>query len=304
MKKYVKVLSLVMAMIMIATLFGACGSTPASNATNAPKASQAPGSAKTEAPTAAPQKELKVGMECAYAPFNWTQSDDKNGAVPIKDGGYAGGYDVEIAKKIAEGLGMKLVVVKLEWDGLEPAVQAGTIDAIIAGMSPTAERKLRIDFTDPYYTSDLVVVVKKDGAYANAKTLKDFKGAKITAQLNTFHYTVIDQLEGAKKQTAMPDFPTMITALSSGVIDGYISERPGAISAQAANPLPRATAPRHALHLCRSQVARGNHQHRPGRGLAGQQAAQHRHPHSRARHRPRRRPRPGSRARRAVVQDA
>ncbi len=180
--------------------------------------------------------ELRVGMECAYAPFNWTQSDDSNGAVPIEGGGYAGGYDVEIAKKIADGLNMKLVIVKTEWDGLEPAVQSDTIDAIIAGMSPTADRKTRIDFSDNYYKSDLVIVVRKDGAFANAKTLNDFSGAKITGQLNTFHYTVIDQIAGVSKETAMPDFPTMITALSSGVIDGYISERPGAVSAMASNP--------------------------------------------------------------------
>ena len=187
-------------------------------------------------PKDAQKPQLRVGMECAYAPFNWTQSDNSKGAVPISGGGFAGGYDVEIAQKIAEGIGRELVIVKTEWDGLEPALQAGTIDAIIAGMSPTAERKTRIDFTDNYYTSDLVVVVKKDGKFTSAKTLKDFKDAKITAQLNTFHYTVIDQLEGVKKQTALSDFPTMITSLSSGVIDGYISERPGAVSAMASNP--------------------------------------------------------------------
>ena len=83
-----------------------------------------------------------VGMEAGYAPFNWTQMDDSNGGVKI-DGNaeYAGGYDVEIAKKIAEGLGKELVIVKTEWDGLVPALISGKIDAIIAGMSPTAERK-------------------------------------------------------------------------------------------------------------------------------------------------------------------
>jgi putative lysine transport system substrate-binding protein len=119
---------------------------------------------------------FKVGMECGYAPFNWTQTDDSNGAVPIEGTGeYAGGYDVEIAKKIAEGLGKKLVIVKTEWNGLVPAVQSGTIDAIIAGMSPTADRKEKIDFTDNYYKSDLVMVVKKGGAYENATTIQDFK---------------------------------------------------------------------------------------------------------------------------------
>ena len=179
---------------------------------------------------------FKVGMECGYPPFNWTQMDASNGAVPI-DGAaeYAGGYDVEISKKIADGLGKELIVVKTEWDGLIPALLSGKIDAIAAGMSPTAERKESIDFSDNYYKSDLVMVIKKDGPYANAVSIQDFSGAKITAQLNTFHYTVIDQIKGVKKQTAMDNFPTMRVALEAGSIDGYVSERPEGVSATAAN---------------------------------------------------------------------
>ncbi|MBQ6820724.1 MAG: transporter substrate-binding domain-containing protein [Clostridium sp.] len=179
---------------------------------------------------------FRVGMEAGYAPFNWTQIDDSNGAVAI-DGSpeYAGGYDVEIAKKIAEGLGKELVIVKTEWDGLTPALTSGKIDAIIAGMSPTEERMKTIDFSDIYYNSNLVMLVKKGGAYDNAETLKDFSGAKITAQLNTFHYTVIDQIPNVEKQEAMESFPAMRVALESGIIDGYVTEKPEAISAQAAN---------------------------------------------------------------------
>ena len=121
-------------------------------------------------------------------------------------------------------------------DGLVPSLLSGNIDVIIAGMSPTAERMATIDFTDPYYESELVIVVRKDGAYANAASLADFAGAKITGQLNTFHYTVIDQIPDVQKQTAMDTFPTMIVASNSGVIDGYISERPGAESAGPPTP--------------------------------------------------------------------
>lgn len=179
---------------------------------------------------------FKVGMEAGYAPYNWTQLTDANGGVKIAGSSeYAGGYDVEIAKKIADGLGKELVVVKTEWDGLVPALVSGKVDAIIAGMSPTAERKETIDFTDTYYQSNLVMLVKNGGKYENAKTLADFSGAKITGQLNTFHYTVIDQIPNVKKQPAMDNFPAMRVALESRVIDGYVTERPEAISAQSAN---------------------------------------------------------------------
>lgn len=179
---------------------------------------------------------FKVGLEAGYPPFNWTQMDDSNGAVAI-DGSkeYAGGYDVEIAKLLAEGMGKELVIVKTEWDGLVPALTSGKIDAIIAGMSPTADRKESIDFSDNYYKSDLIMVVKAGSEYENAKSIHDFNGARITGQLNTFHYSVIDQIDGVKKEQAMDNFPAMRVALESGMIDGYVSERPEGVSVEAAN---------------------------------------------------------------------
>jgi len=180
--------------------------------------------------------QFRVGMEAGYAPFNWTQQDDANGAVKIADNAeYAGGYDVQMAKKIAEGLGKELVIVKLEWDGLVPALQSKKIDAIIAGMSPTKERKQTVDFTENYYTSDFVMVIKKGSKYEKATSIQDFSGAKITSQLNTSNYNVIDQIKDVKKQTAMDNFPAMRVALEAGKIDGYVAERPEGISASAAN---------------------------------------------------------------------
>lgn len=180
---------------------------------------------------------FRVGLECNYAPYNWTQAEATDYTVPIEGGGgYTDGYDVQIARKIAEGLGKELVIVKTEWDGLPMGVNSGAFDAIIAGMSPTEERKATIDFTDLYYTCELVVVVKKDGPYANAKSLADLSGAAITGQLNTFHYSVIDQIPGVQKMTAMENFPAMIVALSSGAIDGYVAEKPGAVGDTTANP--------------------------------------------------------------------
>lgn len=109
---------------------------------------------------------LKVGMECAYEPYNWTDTEgNKLGDVPIsgegKDGLYANGYDVQVAQYVANRLGMKLEIYAMDWESLIPAVQSGTIDAVVAGMSPTAERAKEIDFTNTYYESNLVVIIRK-----------------------------------------------------------------------------------------------------------------------------------------------
>lgn len=146
---------------------------------------------------------LRVGMEAAYAPFNWTQDDDSNGAVPIEGTSqYANGYDVQIAKKIADSLGKELLVVKTTWTGLIPALTSGKIDMIAAGMSPTAERKKEIAFSDSYYTSYPVIVVSKKGDFAQATSLKDFAGAKLTSQQGVYLYNLIDQIKDASKETA------------------------------------------------------------------------------------------------------
>ena len=178
---------------------------------------------------------LRVGMECAYAPYNWALPSANEFTVKVSNGSYADGYDVQIAKIIAQSLNVTLEIKAIEWDGLIPALEAGEIDMIIAGMSPTAKRKLSIDFSDTYFDSNLVMVVLKDGAYTNATSIQDFSGAKITGQLNTFHYDVIDQINGVNKGTALADFTALIESLRSGAIDGYVCERPGAISAVNAN---------------------------------------------------------------------
>lgn len=186
--------------------------------------------------SAASAETLRVGMECNYAPYNWMQAEESPYTVKLASGGYADGYDVQIARYLADKLGMELEIVKYEWDGLPIGLTSGKIDAVIAGMSPTAERRLTIDFTAPYYETDLVVVVRKDGPYANARSLDDLKGARITGQLGTLHYTVIDQIPGVRKQTALETFPAMVVALESGRIDGYVSERPSAEAAMFSNP--------------------------------------------------------------------
>ena len=135
------------------------------------------------------KKTLKVAMECGYAPYNWTQPDDSNGAVPISGSSdYAYGYDVMMAKKIADELGYELEIVKLDWDSLVPAVQSGQVDCVIAGQSITKERQQMVDFTEPYYYASIITLVKSDSDYADAKSVEDLKGVTCTSQQNTIWY--------------------------------------------------------------------------------------------------------------------
>lgn len=173
---------------------------------------------------------LKVGMECAYAPYNWTQTNADNDAVKIKNAdGYANGYDVQAARKIAASLGVELEIYAYKWDALIPAVESGTIDCVIAGMSPTAERKAVLDFSGNYYVSNLVIIVREDGAYANAQSLADFKGCSIGAQAATFHAEALKQIEDVK-ENILDDFTLLYTALTANTIDGYVAEEPTAYS--------------------------------------------------------------------------
>lgn len=210
-----KIISILTALVLAAS-FAACGNTAKNSGGDANNASGG--------------DVLKVGMECNYAPYNWSQADDSNGAVPIKnvDNMYTNGYDVQVALKIAEALGKKLEIYSYEWDSLIPGVQSGKLDMIIAGMSPTSERREKIDFSDNYFTSNLVIV-KKTENLKDVKTIADLNGKKIAAQSGTFHLVA---LTGQTKAAAneMSDFTTMLIALKAGTIEGYVAEEPTAMA--------------------------------------------------------------------------
>lgn len=184
------------------------------------------------------KKVLKVAMECSYAPYNWTQPTDANGAVKISGGSdYAYGYDVMMAKKIADELGYNLEIVKLDWDSLVPAVQSGKVDCVIAGQSVTAERMQSVDFTDPYYFATIVALVKAGGKFENAKSVADLKGAVATSQLNTIWYdNCIPQIPDADIQPAQESAPAMLVSLSSGRCDVVVTDKPTGQAALIAYP--------------------------------------------------------------------
>ncbi len=181
---------------------------------------------------------LKVAMECGYAPYNWTQTTDANGAVPISGSKeYAYGYDVMMAKLIAEKLGKDLEIVKLDWDSLVPAVQSGTVDCVIAGQSITSDRLQMVDFTTPYYYASIVCLVNEGNKYESAQGVKDLKGATCTSQQNTVWYDVcLPQIEDANILPAQESAPAMLVALSAGRVDLICTDMPTAQAALVAYP--------------------------------------------------------------------
>lgn len=178
---------------------------------------------------------LRVAMECAYAPYNWSQADDSNGAVPIAGtNNFAYGYDVMMAKLIAESMGKELEIVKLDWDALVPAVMSGDVGMVIAGQSITAERLEMVDFSDPYFYASIVTLTKADSAYASAASVADLAGAVCTSQLGTIWYDIcLPQIPDADIQNAQETAPAMLVALDSGAVDLVVTDMPTAMAAVA-----------------------------------------------------------------------
>ena len=163
---------------------------------------------------------LTVAMECAYAPYNWTQADDSNGAVPIKDSNnYANGYDVIIAKKLAEELGVELEIVPLEWSAVLTGVGAGKYDMAVAGMAYTPERAETMAMSKVYKPGGdqgLLVPADKVDEYTS---LDDFAGKKVGFQSGTVQeQNVLTQLPDSEPVT-FDIIQNAVLALDSGKVD-------------------------------------------------------------------------------------
>ena len=191
-----------------------------------------------EAASAGEKRTLRVAMECAYAPYNWTQPDDSNGAVPIADSNeFAYGYDVMMAKKICEELGWDLEIVRLDWDSLIPAVTTGQADCSIAGQSITAERLQAVDFSEPYYYATIVTLVKEGSKYENAASVADLAGATCTSQQSTIWYdTCLPQIPDVNILAATASAPDMLMSLNADKCDLVVTDQPTGKGALVAYP--------------------------------------------------------------------
>ncbi len=194
--------------------------------------------AAAEVPSGVEDGVLTVAMECAYAPYNWAQPDDSNGAVPIKNqpGLYANGYDVMTAKAIAEANGWQLEIMMQDWDSLIPSVQSGIVDAVIAGQSMTAERMEAVDFAGPYLYATIVCLTKEGNPNAEAKGISQLTG-KATSQSGTIWYdTCLPQVKGAEVIPPAESAPAMLMAVESGTVDFVCTDMPTAQGALIAYP--------------------------------------------------------------------
>lgn len=182
------------------------------------------------------KEKFVVGMECNYAPFNWQSNEQTDTSVAIGGAGYCDGYDVRVARYVAEQLDREIEVKKVSWEGLQPALNSGEIDAVIAGMTADDKRRAGMDFTTPYYESEMVMIVRKsDKKVAKYNDIQQFKGKTVIGQKSTNYDTVIDQIKGVKHATPKATYPEMIVALQKKEVDGITAEVPVAEGAVAAN---------------------------------------------------------------------
>lgn len=180
----------------------------------------------------------RIGMECAYAPYNWQTSEATDYTIPIDNvsGAYADGYDVQIAKKVCEKLNGEAVAEKMSFSGLIDALNNGQIDLIIAGMTATPERSQAIDFSDAYFTGTFGLLVKKGSTYAAATSLADFSGAAVLGQKDTLLDSIIDEIPGVNHLTPVDSVPSQISHLEQGTCDAITYNVENTDSILAANP--------------------------------------------------------------------
>lgn len=231
-----KTMCMVIAVMMAAGLMAGCGSTP-----NGETSSAESGSSPVNT-TESSKKVLRVGMECAYAPFNWTQESDEvaNGDKAVSIYGtsyYAYGYDVMMAKKIADELGWELEIHKVEWDSIGMALDSKEYDCIIAGMGKTKEREQAYDFTEPYYFRDICITVRKGSGLEDITKLSDFEGKDITVttQLGTAWINLLDQIPDAQLGANYATTAECFMAVSNGAADACVIDLPTSQSASLTN---------------------------------------------------------------------
>lgn len=218
-----KLIAMLLMGTMVFTMLAGCGSS---------------GDSSEEASSDEEDNVFRIGIECTYAPYNWTQESEEldNGEKAVKianSEGYAYGYDVALAQMICDELGWELEVYKSDWTSIFMGLEDGTYDCIMSGVCYTEERDEIYDFTSPYYERQIKAVVREDSEYADVTSLSDFDGMNPTviAQLGTNFVDYKDQIPSAVAGTDYEAASELFLAIQNSTADVLITEKSTADSA-------------------------------------------------------------------------
>ena len=214
------------------SMLAGCGDSAASSApaaSAAETATAAPTEAAAEPAAEASVKEEAAGSTAEAAPTDFTTVEDgklhmaTNAAFPpyemVADDGSFEGIDVEVAGKIAEKLGLELVVDDMDFGSVITSVQSGKSDIAMAGLTVTEDRKQNVDFSDTYATGVQMVIVPID---SDIESIDDLQGKLIGCQESTTGYIYCSDDYGEDMVTAFPNGANAVQALLSGKVDAVV----------------------------------------------------------------------------------
>ncbi|WP_426454103.1 ABC transporter substrate-binding protein [Paenibacillus sp. S-38] len=215
----------------LALLVSACGTKPAEQ-TSGSAGSGEPAAANTtkqESKLDAIKKAGKiiVGTSADYPPYEFHKEVNKKDEIV--------GFDIEIAKEIAKDLGVKLEMKDMKFEGLLPALEAGNVDFIISGMTPTPERQKSVDFTKIYYTAVQRVVVRAEDK-AKYTTIDSLKGMKVGAQKGATQETIVKEQMPGSEVKAIGKITDLIMEMKTKKIEALVVEQPVADAFLSKNP--------------------------------------------------------------------
>ncbi|MEL7052261.1 MAG: basic amino acid ABC transporter substrate-binding protein [Cyanobacteria bacterium J06588_5] len=168
-----------------------------------------------------------VGSEAGFPPFEF-----------VGDDGELDGFDIDLFKAIGEKSGKTIEFENLPFDSLIPALQGGTIDAAISGMTITEEREETVDFSDPYFNAGLAIAVQE--STTDIKTLKDLEGKRIAVQIGTTGADTANEVPDAEV-TTFENAPLALQELANGNVDAVINDAPATLDAISTGNLPNIT---------------------------------------------------------------
>lgn len=202
--KLLKVVSLLSVSVLSMGMLVGCGSS-SENVSATPAASE---SGEAPAETTSSDNVIVMGTNAEFEPFEY------------RDGLEITGFDVEIAKKVAEKLGKELVIEDMSFDSLIMALNSDKIDFIAAGMTATDERRTQVDFSDSYFNSQQMIIVKADDT--SIATAEDLVGKKVGVQLGTTGDLFVSGTEGIAEVVQLQTGTQAVMDLKNGKIDAVV----------------------------------------------------------------------------------